>query len=130
MALVQSSYAKYSGKINVCLKIRIQDEYKKGKLRINPRHVCIDVFRSVCVRFWAIFAHTHTHHHHHHHVVQPARITLTFPCHPSLSLIVPGRSSRHRAVVYSFQLVFLPLLVHVMASTGVCRLWVRPYFVI
>ena len=35
---------------------------------------------------------------------------------------------RHRAVVYRFQLVVLPLLVHVKGSTGIYRLWVRPYF--
>ena len=35
---------------------------------------------------------------------------------------------RHRAVVCKLELVVLPLLVHVKGSTGVCRLWVRPYF--
>ena len=35
-----------------------------------------------------------SHHHHHHHVVSPARISLTLSCHPSLSSIAPGRSSR------------------------------------
>ena len=34
------------------------------------------------------------HHHHHHHVTPPVRISLTFSCHPSLSSIAPGRSSR------------------------------------
>ena len=33
---------------------------------------------------------------------------------------------RHKAVVCRFYLVVLPLLVHV--KTGVCPLWVRPYF--
>ena len=35
---------------------------------------------------------------------------------------------RHRPVVYRFQLVILPLLVHVKGSTGVCCLWVRLHF--
>ena len=33
------------------------------------------------------------HHHHHHYVVPPARISLSFSCHFSLSFIASGRSS-------------------------------------
>ena len=35
---------------------------------------------------------------------------------------------QHRAVVYRFWLVVLPLLVHMKGSTGVCCLWVCFYF--
>ena len=33
-------------------------------------------------------------HHHHHHVAQPALISMTLSRHPSLSSIVPGRSTK------------------------------------
>ena len=36
-------------------------------------------------------------------------------------------SFRHRAAVCRFELVVLPLLVHVKGSTGVHNLWARPY---
>ena len=35
---------------------------------------------------------------------------------------------RHRAAVYRFELVILPLLIHVKGSTGVHPLWACPYF--
>ena len=35
---------------------------------------------------------------------------------------------RHRAAVCSFELVVMPLLVHVKGSTRVNQLWARPYF--
>ena len=60
---------------------------------------------------------------HHHHVGLPARISLTLSRHSSLSSIAPGTSPRLHAVsAHRFLLVVLPLLVHVMGSTGVCRL--------
>ena len=35
---------------------------------------------------------------------------------------------RHRAAICMFELVILPLYVHVKGSTGVHHLWARPYF--
>ena len=69
----------------------------------------------------------HHHHHHHHHVAPPARISLTLARHTSLSSIAYILYP-HRAVVYRFLLVVLPLLSHVKGSTGVCHLLVRTYF--
>ena len=69
----------------------------------------------------------------HHYVTPSTRISLTLSRHPSLSFIASGRFSRlHPVSAHSclcrFLLIVLPLLVHVKGSTGVCHLWVRPYF--
>ena len=49
--------------------------------------------------------------------------------HPLFTVGLQGHILyRHRAVVYRFYLVVLPLLVHVKGSTRVCHLWVCPHF--
>ena len=53
----------------------------------------------------------------------------TPPYRPLLSAGLQGNIPyRHRAAVCRFELVVLPLLVHVKGSTGVHLLWARPYF--
>ena len=48
---------------------------------------------------------------------------------PSLLVGLQGYIlNRHRATVYMFYPVVLPLLVHVKGSTGVCHLWACRYF--
>ena len=68
------------------------------------------------------------HQHHHHYATLSAWISLILFHHLSQSSIASGRSSgllhpyRHRAAVYIFELVILPLHVHVKGSTGVHHL--------
>ena len=73
------------------------------------------------------------HHHHHHHAALLARISLTFSRHPSLSSIVPGKSSRlnpaSARICCILVLAGSPIFAHPCeGSTRVYHLWVRPYF--
>ena len=86
--------------------------------------------------------HTHTHTHiyiyiyiYHHHQVASSAWIYPWPFltsllyRPSLLAGLKGYFLyRHRAVVCTFSLVVLPLLVYVKGSSGVRHLCVRPYF--
>ena len=87
---------------------------------------------NIVLREFELKSHYYVHfqisHHSHHHIAIQARISLTLSRPSPLADLQGYILYRHRAVVYRLLLVVLPLLVHAMGSTGVCRLWVRPYF--
>ena len=83
------------------------------------------IYHSNCAH-----THTHTHTHTYHHQHGYPWPSLTTP--PYRPLLLTGPQGYilylHWAAVCRFELVILPLLVHVRGSTGVHDLWACPYF--
>ena len=105
----------------------VQSMLNFGSLINKNNDIGMKSFGCVYIYIY-IYNHIRYHHHHHHYVAPSAQISLTFSCQ-SLLGGPPGYILYwHRAIVCRFQLVVLSLLVHVRGSTGVCHLWVPPYF--
>ena len=79
---------------------------------------------------WTLYS---NHWDHQHHLTLSAPISLTLSRHPPYRPLLPVGPQgyipyRHRAAVCRFELVVLPLYVHVKWSTRVHHLWALPYF--
>ena len=87
--------------INKYFKIRIFVKWKFYFLTCSAFSACeywSRFWNKYLVRWLGCLSFHHHQYPHHHHVVQLARISLTLSCHPSLSSIAPGWSSRLHSV--------------------------------
>ena len=93
-----------------------------------PIYIYVCVKRKIMKKIRFVYIYIYIYISMYHHVTTPARSLWPSRATHLYRLLLPvGLQGnilyRHRAVVYKFELVVLPLLVHVKGSTGV-----RPYF--